>query len=808
MNRNNIKIYSCFLPFVILLTICACSSLKKNQGKILLTKTKLEINNNALDYYDINGLIKQHENRRFIGIRLHTGVYNLGKSMKDRTKIKENKILNKIQRKKRKHPNKYINEQKELEKVNKGLRNWLMNTVGEEPVFLDSASTRQSVSQIELYCNKHGFFNNQVYDTIILNKRKNKARVEYKINAGNPYTINKIDFYSSDNEISSYFISGKANSLLKKGDIYNEDLLENERMRINEDLKNLGYYAFSKSYIRYEIDSALGNNTLNIKVIINRPFVSKDGQTEFYNHQKYKVRRVYVLPEYSIVGEKSIKYDTLKHVKQFKNKREFDTLYFLYNEPMRVNPQVIARKIFIRPDVFFSLATANKSQAELSSLNIFKYINIRFAPDTIGNDLNNVVPLDAFIELSLTPVQALNFEIEGTNSSGNVGTAGNLVYKNRNLFHGAEQFNFKFKGGLELQKTIFEKENDVIGGLPFNSAEISSEIGLSTPVNSRWFTQSSHPMMKYSTGFSYQLRPDYQRYISHLKASIEWRESAKSIYQIYLPINLVRILPDSMFAERISQFSRTIRYSYEDHFIPGSGLTITSSTQALRKNKPYSYSKITLEQAGLMLWLGNGFNSAKKGEIFRVLGINYSQYAKVDLDFRHYIPYPNQTVLAGRAFLGIGFPYGNSILLPFEKSYSASGSNDIRAWKFRSLGPGSFSDSTLFDCTGDISLVLNLEYRFPIISLFNGALFVDAGNVWLKNASDEFPGGEFKIPDFYKQIGIGTGLGLRLDFSFFVFRVDASFPLRNPTLPENNRWVGFNKPLKRTNLNFGIGYPF
>ena len=269
-----------------------------------------------------------------------------------------------------------------------------------------------------------------------------------------------------------------------------------------------------------------------------------------------------------------------------------------------------------------------------------------------------------------------------------------------------------------------------------------------------------------------------------------------------------KILPDSLFAERISQFSRTIRYSYEDHFIPGFGFAMVSSNQAIRKNKSYTFRKITIEQAGLSLWMGNGFNSWRQGEIFRVLGINYSQYAKLDIDVRYYKPWLNQTTFVSRTFLGIGIPYGNSSLLPFEKSYSASGSNDIRAWKFRSLGPGTYSDSTEFDRTGDISLVFNFEYRFPIISWFNGALFVDAGNVWLKNASDEFPGGEFKLNTFYKQFGVGAGLGLRLDFDFFIFRIDASFPLRDPSSPEGETWVGFDKPLKSTTLSFGIGYPF
>lgn len=807
MSRSHSK-YGFYLAFLAILFLAGCSTTRRNPGKILLKETKLTIDNSALDYYDLDGLIRQHGNRRFLGLRLHTGVYNLGASMKDRTLVKEKKIREKIKKKEKKHPVELGEQQKMLEKAKRGLRPWLMNTVGEEPVFLDSGLTDQSAGQMELYCKKHGFFNAIVDDTVIYNRKKNKARVDYKIKAGKPYTINNVEFVSSDPNLRSYLISERSNSLLKTGDNYDEDKLESERMRINDDLKNIGYYAFSKSYIRYEVDSALGNNLLNVKLIINRPFKQHRDSTEFYNHRKYKVRKIFVVPDFTVGEEDLASRDTLKFVKLHRNKQSADTICFLYKEDMRVKPKVIARKIFIHNGEYFCLNDANKTQTELSSLNIFKYINIRFVPDTAATDVSLPVQMDGYIELSQSPVQSFNLEIEGTNSSGNLGTAGNIVYKNRNLFQGAEQFSFKFKGGLELQKSVFAQGSDVINGLPFNSAEISTEAGLATPVNNRIFAQSSHPMINYSVGFNYQFRPYYQRYISHLKAMLDWRESSTQVMQFYLPINLVRIFPDSLFAERISQLSRTIRYSYEDHFIPGFGFSAVKSNQAIRKNRSYHYRKLLFEQAGAALWFGNGFNDAKRDEIYRVLGINYSQFLKIDYDYRYYKPWLNQTMFVSRFFVGFGIPYGNSILLPFEKSYSASGSNDIRAWKFRSLGPGTYSDTTLFDRTGDISLVMNFEYRFPIISWFNGAFFVDAGNVWLKNASEEFPGGEFHCNTFYKQLGVGAGFGLRLDFDFFVFRIDAAIPLRDPSLPENEMWQDLKTAVGKSNFSFGIGYPF
>ncbi len=841
MNKNLIKHITLVFVLVATILMSGCSTIRRNPGKIFLTKTKLTTDNNDLDYYDLWGLIKQKENRKILyAFRFHTTVYNIGASMKDRSAIKEKKIRKKIAKKKEKQKKiiakgkekvaeakeknktsieyKYqkkkekfdVNEAEELAKSKRGFRYGLMNTVGEEPVFYDSLLTKQSIEQMQLYCRNNGYFNAEVSDTVKYRRKNRKAKITYSIEAGTPYTINKMEYVTSDPSIRAYLLAGKKNALIGPGKVYNEDLLDNERTRINDDLKNLGYYAFSKSYIRYEIDSALGNHTLDVKLIVNRPYNIQRNvrdSIQFYDHRRYQIRNIFVLSDYSITGNEVVVADTTVYVKTPRNKTDFDTITFVHFGKLRVKPKTISRKIFFRPNSWFNLSDANKTQSELSNLNVFKYINIRFQPDSITDPMQKTVPMDAYIELSMSPVQSINVEIEGTNSSGNLGTAGNIVYKNKNLFNGAEQFTYKIKGGLELQKSVFSNEDDVIGGLPFNSAEISSDATLSRPVTNNLFTQSSRPMIRYSMGFNYQFRPDYQRYISQLKTTLEWRESENQTMQVYLPINLVRIMPDSLFAIRISQFSRTIRYSYEDHFIPGFGFTLLKNTQTSRKDKPYHYRKLNVEQAGVTLWIGNGLNFATQGEVFRVLGINYSQYFKVDFDYRHYIPLRAENMLVGRVFVGAGLPYGNSVLLPFEKSYSASGSNDVRAWKFRSLGPGVYSDSTSFDRTGDISLVLNLEYRFPIFSWFKGALFVDAGNVWTTYSNEEFPGGVFKFGRFYKQLGVGPGFGLRMDFDFFIFRIDAALPVIDPAEAEGERWLGFTR-FNKTNFSFGIGYPF
>lgn len=799
----------------------SCRTERSYPDKVFLTKVKLQSDNDTLYYWDLKDLIRQQENRRVLYImRFHTSMYNLGYHMKDRTQKRTDKWKKKLDRKKRKNPEYKEDLEKRSRKINGGFRNWLMNTVGEAPVYLDTNKTTRSTEQMRLFCKANGFFDAKVSDsTDYKGKNKSRATVVYNIESGDPYCINNIEYLSSDAGLLNLLNGSRSEALLKEGMVYNEEVFDNERVRINDLLKKNGYYHFSKAYIRYEIDTTIGDHKMDVKLLINRPSYSlndeKGDSLVFYNHKRYMIRKIYVFPDFDINNKDVSGFDTTLYIKQ-RSGGNVDSIYFVHRFPLKIKPKTISRKIFIKSKHFFDIDDAQKTQNEMGNLNNFKYINVRFKPDSVTDYNEPLEYMDAFIELSRLPVNSTSFEVEGTHSSGNLGTAGNLVFKNRNLFHGAEILDFNLGGGLELQKSSYSSEgNDenVINALPFNSLEFNTELKLTIPAfllpfNQSSFSQNSRPVTRFSSGFSYQLRPDYERYISHFKLTYQWRESTYRNMEFYLPINLVRINPDSMFAARIEQFSRTIRYSYEDHFIPGIGALIQFNNQNNTRKKFYSFRNIRIEQAGFMLWVGNGFNDARDSAIYRVLGINYAQYLKADIDLRYYYRFNDQNTLAFRSFLGLGLPYGNSTILPFEKSYSAGGSNEIRAWKYRSLGPGSYTDSLYYDKTGDISLVLNLEYRFPIVSWFKGAFFVDAGNVWLVNPSNDFTNGEIHLNTFYKQIAIGAGFGLRLDFDFFILRLDGGFPLRNPSKPEGERWVGFDGFLSNTNFNFGIGYPF
>lgn len=815
MNRLNLKYKASILLLTsAILLLGGCTPMEKIGSGPLLKKNKIELASSDLDYWDIEGLVKLKPNRKFLGIfQLYRGAYRWGMSFPDKTNARREKSKARIQ--KRKEKGKEINYAREEKRVNRGVRNFLMNTLGEAPVFLDSSIVEKSTEQIALYCRTKGYFAADVSYEVIP-KKHNKSNIVYSINPGTPYRIRNFTFNIHDATIKAFYLADRKNALIKPGMIYDEDLLDDERTRIVTALKDQGYYYFSTAYIVFEADSALGTHEMDIRLVINRPSTPVPGYKDslsFSNHKRCQIHRIFIYPDFLPALNDTFKYDTTLYLRTNKN-GEMDSLFFVHRFPMRIKEIAISRKIFLKSGSTFRLSDAVKTQNGLSDLGSFRYINLRFSPVESNDTSDKRALLDAHIELTRVNVHSFSTELEGTNSAGNLGVSGNIIYVNRNLFSRAEKFNWKVKGGLEMQKAIYaegDEENKAFIGY-----EIGSDISLLIPrfllpVNQEKFSRNTSPNTRINAGINYQERADYRRFVSNLGLSYQWRESATNRQMVSLfPVNLVRIFPDSAFAERIAQLSRTLRTSYEDHLIAGLlKWNFIYSNQGVSKKKRYSYFSFNFEEAGSMLRLGNlVFNDAQPDQVFRIFDIRYAQYIRADADFRTYFQFNNRNTLALRSFIGVGIPYGNIQIMPFEKGFSAGGSNDIRAWGYRSLGPGSYGDTLKYDKSGDIGLVLNAEYRFPIVSWFKGALFCDAGNVWLKNATTEFVGGEFRFNSFYKQLAVGAGFGLRLDFSFFIFRVDAAFPLRDPSLAPGERWLGFKNFNKHTILNFGIGYPF
>ncbi|MCX7696780.1 MAG: BamA/TamA family outer membrane protein [Bacteroidales bacterium] len=779
--------------------LTACSTYRYFPEKYHIIDRKIMVDDRSIDIYDLENLTRQKADRKILGVRFYTGIYLLGYTLKDKSSEKLKKIERRIERKKQKHPEKYVNQARLKQKAKSSLKSWMMNVVGEPPSFYDSLLSKRDMDNMVLYMKQKGFFDVRVYDSIKPIK-KNKVQLIYTVNAGSPYIVKSIERKSEDVYMNSFLQQYLPQSLLREGMRYDEEVMDNERTLITKELRRNGFFQFNKDYIRFFIDTSSKHKTVNIELRILMPKKNE----QHVQHERYKIGNIYVDLNFSFTRNDSSLRDTLLYSWKRKNGR-LDSIYFIYDDKLFLKPATVSNRLFFSKGNWFNEDDAIRTIDALNGLNCFRYVNVRYlaAQDV---DHSEAGTLDTYIELTPMIRNSINIEMDATNNAGNLGMAGSFVYRNKNLFARAQQFSISARGGLELQRSFFEEDTTqkIVKVLPFNSAEYNFQANLMVPLSSSLFARSARPMMRFVSGFHYQLRPSYSRYITTLSASLEYKESSYRYIQVYAPLNLVKVNPDSIFKALLMEFPKPLRYSYTDHLIPSMGLSVVFNNQDA-KSRFYSYRRTNFEMAGITYWIIFGFNSAMQNEVYKLLDIAYSQYLKLDLDRRYYYRIGEKQLMAFRLFAGLGFPFGNSIILPFEKSYSASGANDIRAWKFRSLGPGIYNDTTVLDRTGDISLILSYEYRFPIWSWFKGALFADAGNVWLWRKNNEFPGGEFSA-SFYKQIALGTGFGLRMDFDFLVVRVDAAIPIRDPVkLPP---FLPFKESIKKVNFNLGIGYPF
>ena len=701
------------------------------------------------------------------------------------------------------------------------LKSWIKTTIGEEPVLLDSVQTKKTLRQLQMYLYGKGYFKASVRDSIV--RTNKKATVFYVISTDKPYTVRNKYFNIADPAINDIVKNDDANSLVKSGKNYDEELLQKERERITAELKNRGYYFFNKEYIYFQIDSALGNNQVDVFMGIKKV---NENTASPEDHKVYSINNIYINTDYDpkLIND-TIPKDTL----------EYKNCYFIYSKNnLLIKPEMLYSHIFIRKGDVFQLGNLDNTYKRLSDLGIYKFTNIKFIEknrDTISPAQNL---LDCFIQLTPSSKQNISVETEGTNKSGTLGIAGSVVYRNKNTFKGAELFEIKINGGVEAQKTFVKdgNTNNQLEQLGFNTLQISPEMNLNfhkfiVPFRLKNVSMYSNPKTILSTSYNYQQRPEYKRQIINLSFGYNWKESNYWRYYVYpLEINAVDIFQiDPDYNANLEKLGPTVRNSYNNHLIPSGKFSWLFNNQN-NKNKSFIFFKANMETAGLTFWLSNSsvnyFNKDAQSVSYLVLGRKYSQYIKPDIDFRYYHVVDVHNTVAYRFISGIGIPWGNADALPFEKSFSAGGSNDIRAWRSRTLGPGSYRDTLHIEQTADIKLGGSVEYRFDLFKFLQGAAFVDAGNIWALQNDTNRQGVQF-TKDFYKEVAVGAGLGIRLNFTFFIFRIDGAVPFKDPSFPEGKRWViknindkgwksdyeqQYGRSYPFLNLNFAIGYPF
>lgn len=770
--RQTIKLPTILM--VITLAISACNTIKYvPDDEQLLDKVSISGNLGEMTHDEMMDYVRQKPNVRVLGFwRLGLHIYNLSGEK------------------------------------NNGWNRWL-RTIGSAPVIYDSTQVERSREQLLLYAQSRGYFDAQITDTTFSNGNK-KCTVRYNINAGEVYRISHSGLSVADDSIRPIIENNAQHSLLKPGIPFDANVHDEERARITRLMQQHGYYNFSKEHIYYIADSTIGNHLISDSTIVINDIDPLTGLATM-PHRQFTIGKV----NFNIVRADENPNEILTT-----DTTIYNGLRLLHKRPPIFNSRLLSSSCFIKPQQTYNIEDIELTQQRFNSLKLFRSTNIKLSedtlttitkqtPDSIKNSRSARL-LNCDIDIVTGNQQAYSIDIEGTNSSGNFGGALSIGYSHNNIFRNAEVFDIKLRLATQNQSARDGKEQ-------FFTLESGIDISLTVPnviapFVSPEYNRRRNPNTVFTFAYDYQRRPDFTKSTALTKLSYTWHGSKYALHT-FTPaeINVVRI-PTISDNFRDYIWGTYLQYSYQDHFIMSLNYTFLFNQQKLRKLGTAWYLRYSMETAGNVL-SAMMHNREKTTDGSRhVFDISYSQYIKTDLEIRFQQSDIWQNHFVYRIYGGIGLPYGNSQTLPFEKSYFVGGANSIRAWPVRGLGPGSSkSDSSLkyHNQIGDIRLEMNAEYRYKMVSILEGAIFADAGNIWLLKKSTDKPDAIF-TNNFYKQIALGAGIGLRLNFDYFIIRFDAASKIHDPSKEEGKRWViareryGWNK----INFNFAIGYPF
>ena len=778
-----------------LLSLLSSCKLTKTleEGEYLLVRNKIEIagDTKGIDTDEIYSILQPRPNKKFLGILpVKLTLYNWGSGGKESSRF----------------------------------RRWLREKVGERPNLYDSLRINASTADIVNYLAKTGFFNSDAAYRREQVGRKQKMKVIYVIHPSTPYKLRNIYYPIDDSLLRSFIVNDKGNSLLNTGDNYNAFKMEQERGRITDLLQQKGYFYFNPNFIYYQVDSAMNSHQMDLYV---RAKDSWKGEADSLHidekiHKRYLIKDIYITPNYDPLAPPDQKKDTLDFEVSYHVKGGQPSVYrIIHSGSLKINPKTISQSVFMRQGSMYNALDVRKTRSRINELGLYSYTGIKFrevAPlDTARNTIGE---LDCIIDLSRRKLHSFTLEAEGTNSGGRPGIGFNFTYQNNNIFRGSEILRFKWHFALEAQKAIGSSSGENTSAQPlFNTVETGFEVSVDfprflVPIRQERFPKYFRPKTTVSISYGYEQRPEYRRTLTGFSFGYNWKESETKRHVIYpLDISIIDVVNSPEFQDQIdNEPNDRIRSQYTDHFILALRYSFIFNNQDIRKLKNFVYFRGTIEPAGNLLNLGYKTLSSQSDSLgyYRIFGIRYAQFIRTDVDFRYFNVITRNNTLAYRFAIGVGVPYGNSEVLPLEKGFYGGGANGMRGWPYRLLGPGSYDapDSLNYDRMGDIQLELNLEYRFPIYKFLKAAIFTDIGNIWLLKENESYPGGKFDFDTFYNEVAVDAGLGIRLDFNFFILRVDVAAPMHDPAYPINQRWRISKLNFDDFLINFGIGYPF
>lgn len=684
-------------------------------------------------------------------------------------------------------------------KKDKGFKHWLRYKVGEPPVTFGKVDLKYNKDVIQSYAENKGYF--VAMTASDSTRRGKKATAEYIVRPGKQWKIRNVIYPADSTDALDKAItrtlgrSGKR-GLLKPGDPYDLDVIKAERERIDTRLKEKGYYFFSPDYLKVQVDSTVGKYEVDLLVKV------KDEMPD-NAREVYKINDIYIYQNYSINSD--TKYTTPDSIMKYKDFTIIDTA-------ATFNPRIYDRTMYFHKGDLYNRTDHNLSLNRLVNLGTFKFVKNEFK---VSNRFTNM--LDAYYFLTPLPKKSIRVEVLGkTNSANYTGTELNINWSNRNTFKGAELLTLSAFGGLEVQVSGQNKG--------YNVYRIGGEANLFWPriiapvkvVSASGFV----PRTKATLGYEFQKRIRLYG-LNTFKGSFgyQFKESARKEHQLNI-IEITYVSSTNVSDEYQRQVDTVpaLGKVIEKQLIFGPTYSYTYTNTMQKRKRNTIYFKGALEESAGITGLVSGANYYG-GEQKKVLNVPYSQFVKAEVDFRHYLKLGENSQLASRVIVGAGIPYGNSRDMPFIKQFFSGGTNSIRAFRARSVGPGTWKapvddHSFLPDESGDLKLELNTEFRTKLVSVVNGALFVDAGNIWLLHENADKPGSKF-TNDFMNELAVGTGAGLRIDVSILILRLDFAFPLRKPYLEDGQRWVldqieFGSKSWRKENLvfNLAIGYPF
>lgn len=821
----------------------SCDSTKRlAEEEYLLQNNLLTINGENENSETINSLIQQKPNKKILNIPLGLHIYNSARPNKDslfevwlNKKPKRRERLTKILSK------------KQVDKIKEsavGFNNWIKKT-GEAPVIFDEQKTKKSVKRLQDYHINNGWFNANT--TYKIDKKENKlVDINYSVDTGTPFVIDSITAKIATPVIDSLYQTFKKNSFVKRNEQYKTINFELERKRINNQLRNLGIYHFNQDYINIEIDTIGTNKKVNVDFNIQNKTVRFQDSIGREAFKIFKIKKVNIITDNAYANEGKTYKDSISY-------KGFSVYSY---DKMRYRPKALTDAIFINPNSVFRDVDRSLTYRHLSELKTFKYPSIEYIEHPDATLTTNIY---------LTPLKKFSFGVDTEASQSNIQTVGfslNPSLLIRNIFKGAETLELSAFGSIGASK---DNRNDreqffdinelgidlnlTIPRLfsPFNTGKIIPKyMSPSTRVSLSTSSQKNIGLDKQTfTGtFNYNWRPNgkvtnkldlfniqYVRNLNpnnyfgiystsfntlnNISKSLNYNNGVTLIFpeQTNAFINDVinentSLTPNDLDYKTVSAINERQNRLTEDNLILSSSFSFTKDKRTNLFDENFSIFRFKIESAGNLLastsnLLGLTKDSEDRFELFNVA---YSQYIKTEFDYIKHFDLGNKNVFAMRSFLGIAIPYGNSNNIPFARSFFAGGANDNRAWTAYSLGPGSSETTNEFN-EANLKIAVSLEHRFNIFEDLNGALFIDTGNIW--NVLDDVEDSNANFTSFnsLKDIAIGSGFGLRYDFSFFIFRFDVGFKTYDPFFQDQNRWFN-DYNFSNAVYNIGINYPF